>query len=65
MRLNRSLLGVVTLLAAASSAAPASRADTSLLPAAKLKAKPVVAFTAQPFPLDSVRLLDGPFKAAL
>jgi DUF1680 family protein len=65
MRLNRSLLGVVTLLAAANSAAPASRADTSLLPAAKLKAKPVVAFTAQPFPLDSVRLLDGPFKAAL
>ena len=42
-----------------------AEADTSLLPATKLKAKPVVDLQAQPFELSQIRLLDGPFKQAM
>ena len=39
----------------------------SLLSPARLVAmvQPVVAFKAEPFPLQDVRLLDGPFKTAM
>ncbi len=40
-------------------------ADSSILPAGKLKAKPAVTPTVQPFELTDVRLLDGPFKRAM
>ena len=42
-----------------------SQADTSLLPAARLKAAPVVALKAEPLDLRQVGLLDGPFKVAM
>ncbi len=56
------LLPLLTLILWPGSVA---QADTGLLPAARLKVARQVALKAEPFELSQVRLLDGPFKAAM
>ena len=62
MKTSWELLTVLCILAAWTTRAPAQGfADDE----AKLKVQPVVAARARSFPLQSVRLLDGPFKHAM
>ena len=56
----------ITLAAMAAAAlASTARADSLDLPNAKLKVEPFTPLKAQAFPLEQVRLLDGPFKHAM
>src|SRR5436190_924341 len=62
---SQPLTSGVLLLALLAMPATLARADALAEPNAKIKVHPVVALKAWAFPLEDVRLLDGPFKHAM